>query len=152
MSNTKTYTVAEAKKKLEYFCAYQERCHADVEKKLNTMHMIPQAKEIIMMHLLKENYLNEERFAKAYVRGKFLIKKYGKIRIANNLKQKNISTYLIKKGLQEIDEVQYIKTLKGLLAKKWTSVKEVNHFKKKKKVIDYLLRKGYEYELIKQYL
>jgi len=152
MKNVRTYTVEQAKKLLENYCAYQERCHMNVEKKLNAMHIIPAAQEIIILHLLKENYLNEERFAKAFSRGKFLIKKYGKVRIANELKHRQISSYLIKKGLEEIEETPYINTLKDLISKKLETIKETNSFKKKKKVIDYLLRKGYEYELIKQYL
>jgi len=152
MKNIKTYTVDEAIKALEHYCAYQERCHADVEKKLKTMRMIPSAQEIIILHLLKENYLSEERFAKAFARGKFLIKKYGKIRITNELKQRQISSYLIKIGLQEIDEAQYIKTLRDLINKKMTITKESNQYKEHKKIMDYLLRKGFEYDLIKQYL
>jgi len=150
MNYTKTYTLDGAIKKLEHYCAYQERCHADIEKKLNAMHMIPSAQEIIILHLIKENYLNEERFAKAYARGKFLIKKYGKLRIEKELKQKNISSYLIKKGLEEIDKAQYIRTLNILINKKLVTINETDYFKKRKKIIDFLLRKGYEYELIKQ--
>jgi len=152
MKNSKTYTVDEAIKALEYYCAYQERCHADVEKKLKTMRMIPSAQEVIILHLLNEKYLSEERFAKAFARGKFLIKKYGRIRITNELKQRKISNYLIKIGLQEIDEVQYIKTLEDLINKKMTTTKESNKHKKHKKITEYLLRKGFEYDLIKQYL
>ncbi len=152
MKNVKTYTVDEAKKALEHYCVYQERCHFDIEKKLNAMHMIPAAKELIILHLIKENYLNEERFAKAFARGKFLIKKYGKVRITNGLKQKQISIYLINKGLGEIDEAKYIKTLKNLISKKLAIIKETDPFKKRRKITEYLLRKGFEYELIKQYL
>ncbi len=152
MEGKKTYTVDEAIKALEYYCSYQERCHFEVENKLNTMGMIPQAQELIILHLLKENFLNEERFATAYSRGKFLMKQCGKIRIENELKQKQISSYLIKKGLQEIDDVLYHQTIKDLIKKKMTSIKESNPYKKKKKMIDFLLRKGFEYQLISKYL
>lgn len=152
MRKYKTYTVDEAKKALEYFCSYQERCHLDIENKLQAMGMIPQAQEIIILHLLKENFLNEERFAKAYARGKFLIKKYGKIRIENELKHKQISSYLIKKGLQEVDDELYIKTIKDLIVRKKTQIIETNPYKKKQKIIDFMLRKGYEYQLISKYL
>lgn len=148
MKSNKTYTVDEAKKALEYYCSYQERCHIEVENKLNAIGMIPQAQELVILHLLKENFLNEERFAKAYARGKFLIKQYGKIRIERELKQKQISPYLIKKGLQEIDDNLYQKTIKDLIEKKNYSIKEHNSYKKNKKIIDFLLRKGYEYQLI----
>lgn len=152
MDGKKTYTVDEAKKALEYYCSYQERCHLEVENKLNAMGMIPQAQELIILHLLKENFLNEERFAEAYSRGKFLMKQYGKIRIENELKLKQISSYLIKKGLQKIDDDLYHKTIKDLIEKKMTSIKESNPYKKKKKIIDFLLRKGFEYQLISKYL
>lgn len=148
MESKKTFTVDEAKKALEYYCAYQERCHIEVENKLNALGMIPQAQELVILHLLKENFLNEERFAKAYARGKFLIKQYGKIRIERELKQKQISPYLIKKGLQEIDDILFQKTIKDLIEKKNKSIKEHNSYKKNKKIIDFLLRKGYEYQLI----
>jgi regulatory protein len=152
MKSRKTYTVAEAKHALEHYCAYQERCHKEVESKLYDMHMIKEAKELIILHLLKENYLNEERFAKSFVRGKFLIKHYGRVRITNELKQRNITSTLIKEALKEINEDDYLETLKNLIAKKLESVKEKNSFKKKQKIIDYLLRKGFEYDLIKTYL
>lgn len=151
MKPNKTYTVAEAKSALEHYCAYQERCHKEVETKLWDMHMIEAAKEVIILHLLKENYLNEERFAKSFARGKFLIKHYGRIRITNELKQRNITQALINKALKEINANKYIETLKNLIDKKSESVKENNPFKKKKKIVDFLLRKGFEYELINDY-
>ena len=73
MNPRKTYSVDEALKKLENYCAYQDRCHQEVEQKLFDMGMISQAKEKIILHLIEQTYLNEERFAKAYVRGKFRI-------------------------------------------------------------------------------
>jgi len=77
--NVKTFTVDEAKKKLEHYCAYQERCHQEVQQKLKSMNMIPEASDVIIVHLLQHNFLNEERFAKTFVRGKFNIKKMGEI-------------------------------------------------------------------------
>jgi len=148
MNTHKTYTVEEAQRALEHYCAYQERCHQEVMLKLKTMRMIPAAQEIIVLHLLKENYLNEERFAKSYARGKFLIKQFGRIRIENGLKQKQISSYLIKRGLEEIDSNKYNETLNLLIEKKVNTVKEKNPYKKKKKIVDFLLRRGFEYSLI----
>ena len=104
MKNNKSYTVDEAKKALEHYCSYQERCHKEVEKKLYDLKMIPAAKEIIILHLTEHNFLNEERYAKAFARGKFSIKNWGKIRIINELKYRNISQYNIKTALNEIDK------------------------------------------------
>jgi len=152
MKTRKTYTVEEATRALEHFCAYQERCHLEVEQKLTKMKMIPSAQEHVILHLLKENYLNEERFAKSFVRGKFLIKNYGRLRISNELKLRKINPSLIQKALTEIDDEAYIKTLKNLIDKKNASIKESNIYKKKKKIIDFLLRKGFEYSLIQENL
>ncbi|WP_457611022.1 regulatory protein RecX [Lutibacter sp.] len=148
MKNQKSYTVNEAIKILEHFCAYQERCHKEVEQKLYDLKMIPEAKEKIILHLLQHNFLNEERFAKAFVSGKFSIKKWGRIKIINQLKFKNISEYNIKTALQEIDEDDYIETLGKIAKKKLNLLKEPNTFKKKNKLVTFLLSKGYETELV----
>jgi len=148
MNPKKTYTVNEATKILEHFCAYQERCHKEVEQKLYDLKMIPEAKEKIILHLLQHNFLNEERFAKAFVRGKFSIKKWGRIKIINELKLKNISTYNIKSALQEINEEDYYSTLRKIAIKKLKLLKEPNTFKKKNKLTTFLISKGYEFELV----
>lgn len=144
----KTFTVEEAKKKLEHYCSYQERCHQDVIYKLKGMNMIPQAIDVIVVHLLNENFLNEERFAKTYARGKFRIKKWGKRRISLELKKKNISKFNVNQALTEIDYDEYIEIFNDLAEKKALSLKEPNVFRKKKKLIDYLLYRGWETNLV----
>jgi len=148
MKTQKSYTVEEATKALEHFCAYQERCHKEVEQKLYDLRMIPEAKEQIILHLLQHNFLNEERFAKAFVRGKFSIKKWGRIKIISELKFKNISPYNVKTALKEIDEDDYLATLQQITKKKLALIKESNSFKKKNKLINYLISKGFESNLI----
>ena len=147
-----TYTVDEAQKKLENYCAYQERCHKDVRKKLKDMKMIPEAIDKIVVHLINHNFLNEERFAKAFVRGKFRIKKWGKNRLVRELKFKDISKYAIDVALKEIDEADYFETLDELTQKRIAQVNEKNIYKKKKKVADYLLYRGWESHLVYQKL
>lgn len=148
MKNEKSYTVDEATKLMENFCAYQERCHKEVAQKLYDLHMIPEAREKITLHLLQHNFLNEERFSKAFARGKFSIKNWGRIRIVNELKFRNISSYNIKTALKEIDEDAYLKTLQKIAEKKAAVIKEPNAFKKRSKLLTYLSSKGYESELI----
>ncbi|WP_407557030.1 regulatory protein RecX [Winogradskyella sp. 4-2091] len=156
MNSTKTYTVTEAKRKLESYCAYQERCHKEVRTKLKDMRMIPEAIDVILVHLIEHNFLNEERFAQAFVRGKFRIKKWGKNRLVRELKQREISKYSIDNALKEIDLDDYYQTLDELTQKRIAQVKENNVFKKKKKVADYLLYRGWEshliYEKLNEYL
>lgn len=148
MNYYKSYTVEEATRILENFCAYQERCHKEVEKKLYDLKMIPEAKEKIILHLLQHNLLNEERYAKAFARGKFSIKNWGKRRIINELKFKNISPYNINVALKEIHDDDYLNTLQKIAEKKLPFIKESNEFKKRNKLSTFLISKGYETELV----
>lgn len=143
-----SYTVDEATRLLENYCAYQERCHKEVEQKLYELKMIPEAKEKILLHLMQHNFLNEERYAKSFVRGKFNIKKWGRIKITNELKFKNISTYNIKTALKEIEEEDYYNNLKLVGEKKLRILKESNVFKKRNKLATFLISKGYESNLV----
>lgn len=149
MEIRKTYTVAEATSRMERYCAYQERCHKEVEQKLKDMRMIPEACEQIFHHLLSHNFLNESRFAQAFVRGKFRTKKWGKNRIVSELKFRNISKYNITIGLQQISPDEYYKTFHGLANKRLEQLgAEKNLQKKRKKLADYLLYRGWEPHLV----
>ena len=148
MYKRQTYTLTEAKKKLEHYCAYQERCHQEVRKKLQKMHMIPDAIDAIIVHLLEHDFLNEERFAKTYVRGKFKTKKWGRRRLVQELKQKDISKYNINLALGMIGDDEYIETFNALAEKRLKSIRETNVLKKKKKLANYLLYRGWEPHLV----
>ena len=148
--NQKSFTVDEIKKKLEHYCVYQDRCHQEVEKKLSEYRAIPEARELILLHLMKHNFLNEERFAKSFARGKFRIKHWGKKRIVQELKFKDISQYNIKSALKEIDDDEYVKTLEKVAMRKDKTLQESNSYKRKQKLYQYLYRKGYESDLISQ--
>ena len=141
-------TVSEAIKKIEYYCAYQERCHKEVVEKLVSYGMFSDAREHIIAHLIEENYLNEERFAKSFARGKFKIKKWGKNRIVQELKHRNISKYNIQIALKEISEKEYLRTLDSIAKKRWLEIKESHPLKKKKKLVSYLMYRGWESHLI----
>ena len=150
MRQKNVFTVDEITKKLEYYCVYQDRCHQEVEKKLQEYQLIPEAREKILLHLFQENFLNEERFSKSFARGKFRIKKYGKQRIVKELKYRGISAYNIKTALKEIDDDEYLITANLLVEKKEASLNESNLIIKRKKITDYMLRKGYEFNLIQE--
>lgn len=147
MYPSKTYTVDEALKRLEHYCSYQERCHKDVNQKLIKMKMIPEARDHIIGHLLKHNFLNEERYARAYARGKFRMKKWGKQRIQRELKFKDINNTIISLALKEIGD-DYLQTFNDLSAKKLNSIRENNPQKKRKKLADFLLYRGWESQLV----
>ncbi|MBJ2174753.1 RecX family transcriptional regulator [Aureibaculum sp. A20] len=148
MTNKKIYSLEEAKRRLENYCAYQERCHSEVEKKLYEMYLSQDEKEEIILHLLQHDFLNEERFSKSFARGKFNIKKWGKVRIVRELKFRKITNYNITQALKEIDESEYLSTFDQLAEKKYTQITEPNIQKKRKKMADYLLYRGWETNLV----
>jgi regulatory protein len=148
----KQLTKEQALQKLRHYCAYQERSHAEVKEKLYSFGLRKPVVEESIAQLIEEDYLNEERFAMQFAGGKFRMKQWGRIKIKHALKQKQVSEYCIKRGLKEIDENEYLKTLDKLAAQKWKTVKGpgVNGFVKVGKTTDYLLQKGYEPELVRQ--
>ena len=147
MSST-TYTLTEAKRKLEQYCVYQDRCHKEVISKLKEMHMIPIAIDDIISHLIEHNFLNEERFAKSFARGKFNIKHWGRNRITRELKSKDISAYNIKVALKEFSEEDYYSKLDNISLKRLDTIKDTDKYKKRKKLSDYLLYRGWESHLV----
>ena len=148
MKSQKSYTVEEAKRAIERYCVYLERCHKEIEQNLRSYNMIPEVCQHIIVHLIDHNFLNEERFAKSFARGKFNIKKWGKQRITRELRFRDISDYNIKSALKEISEENYLSTFHSLAEKKLESLTETNKFKKKKKLSDYLLYRGWESSLV----
>jgi len=137
--------------KIKHYCAYQERSHKEVLGKLYDLGLYKHEAELLISELIQEDYLNEERFAIQLAGGKFRIKQWGKKKIEQALKEKQVSAYCIKTALAQIDEVDYRRTLDRLAEKKWQVLKsEKNIYIKKRKLQDYMLQKGYEYELIRE--
>ena len=137
MNSQKSYTLEEAKRALERYCVYQDRCHKEVISKLYDCNMIPETHDIIIVHLIQHDFLNEERFSKSFARGKFRIKKWGKVRIVRELKFRNISAYNVKTALKEIEESDYFNTFNTLALKKFDTITESNPYKKKKKLANF---------------
>ena len=151
--NFKKLSREQALPKIKQYCAYQERCHSEVKEKLYSLGLYKNDVEQLMAQLIEENYLNEERFAIQYAGGKFRMNHWGKVKIKHALRQKQVSEYSIKKALKEISDADYKKTLQKLAAQKLKTLKsETNIFSRKKKLQDYLLQKGYEGELVKEFI
>ena len=146
--NSKSYTFQEIKQKLINYCVYQDRCHSEVEQKMREFLLIEEAKEEILLYLLKENYLNEERFTRSYIRGKFYIKHWGKNKIKINLKQKDIPEKLITKCFDEIYDEDYHKTILKIYTDYFSKQHGLKEYQKKSKTIKYLISRGFEYEKI----
>jgi len=134
----------EALARLQKYCAYQERCHQEVRRKLLDLGIYGDTLEEIIAELISDNFLNELRFAESYVRGKYRLKKWGKIRLLQELKRRKISEYCIKKAMQQVEEIDYEETIKALILKKEKTIREKDPFKKNGKIARYLIQKGYE--------
>src|SRR5690606_25815129 len=144
----KSFTPEEAKVKISAYCAYQERCQKEVREKLFDYGLSSQEVEKLITSMILEGFLNEERFAKAYARGKFRLKRWGKLRIKKELKLRMLNDTCINIGLKEIDEQEYSETLMYLAEKKWLNIQEKEIYKKKTKLYQFLSYKGFENELI----
>jgi len=138
--------------KLQHYCAYQDRCHQEVRTKLLNIKVYGDDLEDVMTELIKDNYLNEERFAMSYCRGKFRIKKWGRNKILQGLKLKRISDYCIRKGMKEIDEEEYIQTLEMILDKNIEKNKKLGLMIAKDKSLKYAISRGFEINLILEIL
>jgi regulatory protein len=141
-------TPKEALLKLEHFCAYQERCHAEVVTKLYSLKMTNDESEQIIVQLIESNFLNETRFACSFARGKHRMKQWGTIRITNELKARQISSTNIKIALKEISSEEYETTFQQLSERCWENLREKDVLKKRKKFCDYMLRRGFESFLV----
>jgi len=146
----KTLTQEQALQKLKHYCAYQERCHSEVRQKLYDLGVWKKDHDEIIAALIEENYLNEERFAIAYTGGKWRMKQWGRVKIKQSLKLKQVSDYCIKKAMKQIDEAGYMDTLQHIAKEKYQTLKGEQYLIRKKKTIDYLLQKGFERELIQK--
>ena len=151
MQNNHGISVNDAIKKLEYYCSYQDRCYKEVTMKLKSLGMFQTAIDHILDHLVANNFLNEERFAKSFARGKHKFKQWGKRRIEQELKFRGISSYNIKTALKEI-ESDYLSNFYALAERRWQNITEPSLEKKKRKWVDFLMRKGYESNLIFEFL
>ena len=148
MEKDTSITFEEALKKLQNYCAYQERCDWEVKQKLQRMGMEPEVFNQIIGQLNKHNYLNEERFARTFVRGKFINKKWGKQRLILELKRRHVSKHNINQALTEISPSEYYQMFTVLAKKYFRTIKETNNYKKRKKLADYLLYRGWEAHLV----
>lgn len=133
--------------RMRKYCDYQERCHQEVRSKLLELGVYGMDLEEVLTQLIQEGYLNEERFARSYTRGKFRIKKWGRQKIVRALKAKNVSEYCIRAGLEEIDEEEYYQTILYNIQKAKSTGKTSDH-----DVIQNLFAKGFEINLIKEVL
>ncbi len=144
----KTLTPQQAREKIEKYCAYQERAHSEVRNKLYTYGLYRSEVDEILSDLVTDGFLNEERFAKAFAGGKFRMKKWGRVRIVHALEGKGVSSNCIRIALKEIDDNDYIDTLRTLLREKQQAVAAENVFVLRDKLSKFAIQKGYEADIV----
>lgn len=152
MQKKSVNSVDEAKQKLANYCVYRDRCHHEVEQKMQEYNLIEEAKNQIVLFLIEHNFLNEERFAKSYARGKFYQNGWGKAKIKAGLKLKKINEKLISIALKEIDSNDYYSFLEKKIIEFLQKLENENHFKKIQKTKTYFYQKGFEMQLINEIL
>jgi len=138
----------EAKLKAASFCSYQERYQQEVRDKLYSYGLHQDDVEDLLSYFISEGFVNEERFARAFAGGRFRLKKWGRNKIELELKHRHLSGYCIKKGLEEIDNLEYNNTLDTLISKKSASLPEMDNFTRRNKIANFLIRKGFESNLV----
>mgnify|MGYP006187520859 FL=1 len=148
MLNKRVYDINIAIERLKNYCALQDKCQWDVIQKMQEWGLLEVSKNHILELLIQEKYVDEERYSRSFCRGKFRIKKWGKVKISNELKKKYISEVCITKGLEEINDFEYQEELNKQYHKKKSIIKEKNYFIKKKKIATYLINRGYENNLV----
>jgi regulatory protein len=143
-------TPEQAFQKLKHYCAYQERAHEEVKTKAYGFGLRRTDVEPLLSQLIEEGYLNEERFAKMFAGGRFRAKKWGRVKIGYELKQRRVSDYNIRMALQEIPEEEYQRTAVQIATKKWRSIRgqEVNSYTRQSKTRAYLQQRGFEAAVI----
>lgn len=136
--------------KLRHYCAYQERAHTEVRSKCFELGLRGESIDQLIAQLVEENFLNEERFARAFAGGKFRMKQWGRRKIMQELKMRQVSAYCIKKAMTEIDDEDYMAVLNKLAEKKYESLKSEQYLKRQYKTMQFLLQRGFEQELIRE--
>ena len=144
----KTLSAQQVKQKIERYCAYQERSHQEVRKKLYDFGLYRDDVEEMLSSLITEGYLNEERFSKAFAGGKFRMKKWGRNKIAHALEGKGVSQNCIRIGLKEIDEQEYVAALRALLKQKASGLEEDSVYAVRDRLSRFAIQKGYEPDLV----
>lgn len=148
MSNTSGISLKDATLKAASYCSYRERTHQELRNKLYEYGLYGDEVEEVIISMITDGFLNEERYAKAYAGGKFRINNWGKVKIKLALTQKKISTYCIQEALKEIDDDDYEQKIGVLIEKKANEISDKNGYIFKNKIANYLINKGYETELV----
>jgi regulatory protein len=140
--------IAELKQKMGRFCAWRERSSHEAQDKLYQLGAGQRHVQEVLKWLQEENFINDQRFAVAFARGKFSNNQWGKLKIIAELRQRKIDHNTIENALSQIDEELYLQTAEKLAGKKYIQLKEEDLYIKRQKTAQYLAGKGFEHDII----
>ena len=146
----KRLTKEQVLQKLRFYCRYQQRCQSEVKEKLFELGVNKKDHDELITELVKENCLNDERFAVAFASGRFKLKQWGRKKIQKGLREKRVSDEIAQKALEQINKKEYRAILNKLAKERYAALKHEQHVVRKKKTMDYLMQKGYELDLVKE--
>lgn len=144
------YDLNEAREKIRAFCLYRDRSQQECRDKLYSYGLNSDTIEILLSELIQERFVDEERFARAFVRGKYSIKKWGRYKIKQALYPHSLSDYVLKKAFTEIDPEKYWLNLMQVCEKRWPLTKGKDEYLRKQKLRAYLQARGYEADLVQE--
>lgn len=136
--------------RMKQYCAYQERCVNDIQTKLISWSVRHDIIDDVIHRLMEDDYLNEERFAKTFAGGKLRINKWGKNKIFAELSKRKIPELYIQIALQDIPDEEYLGILKEILTKKDNTLDVKDPFKRKQKLLDYAISKGFHPQVVRK--
>src|SRR6476620_4429830 len=146
----KRLTKEQVLQKLRFYCRYQQRCQSEIKEKLFELGVNKKDHDELITELVKENCLNDERFAVAYTSGRFKLKQWGRKKIQKGLREKRVSDEIAQKALEQINAKEYRAILDKLAKERYAALKHEQHLVRKKKTMDYLIQKGYELDLVRK--
>jgi regulatory protein len=148
----KRHTREQVLQKLRFYCRYQQRCQNEIKEKLFELGINKIDHDEIINELIKENCVNDERFAAAFASGRFKLKQWGRKKIWQGLKEKRVSDEIAQRALEQINKKEYMAILNKLAKERYASLKNEQYLVRRKKTMNYLMQKGYEVDLVKDAL
>ena len=148
----KETTEQEAYLQLAALCAQAEHCQQEMRDKIKRWEMAPEVQELVIARLIKERYIDDERYARAFVKDKIRYNKWGRRKVQQGLWMKHIDDDIQQRVLSEVDDTEYLAVLKPLLKQKAKSIKAENDYELTQKLVRFALGRGFTYDIIRQCL
>ena len=148
----KDMTEQEAYLQLAALCAQAEHCQQEMRDKMRRWELDETVQNRIIDRLIKERYIDDERYARAFVKDKIRYNKWGRRKVQQALWQKHIDADIQQRVLDEIDEKEYLDILRPLLKQKRKNIKAESDYELNQKLVRFALGRGFDFDIIRQCL